>query len=96
MEKDSDKVVGFLVDITTKGIMIMSESPVEVDKTFHFKMHLQTDLSKKENLFFDAKSKWYKKSVNTDLYDTGFELLNVTAEDFKGIESIIEELGFND
>jgi len=34
--------------------------------------------------------------MNSDFYDTGFELLNVSPKDFKRIEDIIEELGFRD
>jgi len=96
MEQDTDKQIGFLVDITTQGIMIMSESPVEVDKTYHFRMLLQTEMNDQEYLNFDAKSIWCNQSINTDFYDTGFELIDVTPEDFKGIKSIIEELGFKD
>ena len=96
IDRDKDKSIGFLVDITTNGIMIMNESPVETDKTFHLKVQLQTDLSQQSFLDFKAKSKWCKKSINADLYDTGFELIGVTAKDFRGIEDIISELGFAD
>ncbi len=96
IDRDKDEAIGFLVDITTNGIMLMNESPVEVDKIFHLKIQLQTDLSQQGFLNFEAKSKWCKKSINADLYDTGFELLDVTTKDFSGIEDIITELGFSD
>ncbi len=96
IERNTAKPVGFLINITTKGIMIMSETPIEADKIFHFKIQLQTDLSEHEFLNFDAKSKWCEKSVNSDFYDTGFELIDVNADDFRGIENVIEALGFND
>ncbi len=96
MESNTDKEIGFLINITTSGILIMSEKQIEVDKIFSLKVQLKTDLTTEDYLVFDAKSKWCTKSVNSDFYDTGFEMLNVSIEDFKGIENVIEELGFND
>lgn len=74
----------------------MSESPIETEKVFQLKMELQTKLNEKEYLNFDARSIWCKNDINPDFYDTGFQLLNVTQEDFRSIEDIIDELGFRD
>jgi len=95
-ERNTGKVLGNLVDITPEGIMIMSESPVETGEVFQLRMELQTELDDKEYLNFDARSVWCKKDVNADLYDTGFQLLNVTHKDFRSIETIIDILGFRD
>lgn len=96
MDRDSDSLLGFLVDITTKGIMIMSEEPIKAGRIFHLKILLPTDDMNKKHLIFDAKSLWSEQSVNTDFYDTGFELINVNTKDFESIDKIIYKLGFND
>ena len=96
LDRDTEKHIGYLVDITTKGIMLMSEYPIEVGTILQLKILLQTDMSQNEYLHFDAKTMWCRKSINENSYDTGLELLNVRAEDFAEIEKIIEELGFND
>ncbi|MEI6126781.1 MAG: hypothetical protein WCQ99_09555 [Pseudomonadota bacterium] len=95
-DRATDKTLGYLVDITTRGILIMSEAPLEVQQTYHLKLLVQTDGDTAKYLNFDAQSKWCVSSVNTDFYDTGLELLNLTAEDFGEIEKIIYELGFKD
>ena len=95
IDRNTDKSIGFLVDITTEGIMLMSETPIETGKMFHLRILLKTDLSEKKYLNFDGKSKWCKKSINTEIYDTGFELINAEISEFKEIEEIIDALGFN-
>ena len=95
IDRDTDNPIGFLVDITTKGIMLMSETPIEAGKMFHLRILLKTDFSEKKYLNFDAKSKWCEKSINADIYDTGFELINKDISDFREIEEVIDELGFN-
>jgi len=94
-DRETSKLIGFLVDITTKGIMLMSKTPIETGKIFQLRILLKTDLSEKKYLNFDAKSKWCEKSINTEIYDTGFELINKDISDFREIEEVIDELGFN-
>ncbi|MCX8044191.1 MAG: PilZ domain-containing protein [Desulfobacterota bacterium] len=95
-DRQSGKLIGFLVNITPEGIMIMSEEPIPVGKLFHLQILVPSETDEKAHLQFDARSKWCERSVNTDFYDTGFELLNVTSRDFLAIEKIIAELGFED
>ena len=40
LDRDTEELLGFLVDITTKGFMVMSEKPIERDKVFHLKILL--------------------------------------------------------
>lgn len=94
-DRETGKLIGFLVDITTKGIMLMSKTPIETGKIFQLRILLKTDLIEKKYLNFDAKSKWCEKSINTEIYDTGFELINKDISDFREIEEVIDELGFN-
>jgi hypothetical protein len=61
IDKETDKKVGFLVDITTKSLMLMTETPIDTGKIFHLRILLKTALSEKTLLNFDAKSKWCKK-----------------------------------
>ncbi len=86
--------MGYLVDITVEGIMLMSEFSVEAGKAYDFRILLQTDMSRKEYMDFKAESIWCKQSVNSDLFDTGYRLIDVSPQDFKGIEEVIDALGF--
>lgn len=96
LDRNTEALLGFLVDITTKGFMVMSEKPIETDKVFHLKILRASDSEQQQFLFFDAKSKWSERSINSEFYDTGFEIINVTPDHFDEIEKIIEELGFKD
>jgi len=96
IDSDTEQLLGFLVDITTKGFMVMSETPIETGRTFNLKILRASDSVEKQFLFFEARSKWCDRSINSEFYDTGFELVNVTPDDFEEIEKIIDELGFKD
>ena len=95
-ERASGKPVGFLVDISTDGIMIMSENPFAVGTVLELKILLESELSAKQYLSFDAEALRCEKSINGSTYDIGCKLLNLSPEDYREIEMIIDELGFND
>ncbi len=94
IEQGTDIPIGFVVDVTKHGIMIMSSMPLAVGRTYHLKLLVNEDGAEKKYLLFDASSKWCQKSPNSDFYDTGFELLNLDASAFGEIDAIIDELGF--
>ena len=95
-ERSSGTTIGYLVDISTEGIMIMSEDPIAVGTVLELKIMLESEMSAKQYLCFDSKVLRCEKSINGTSYDIGCKLLNLSPEDFREIEMIIEELGFRD
>jgi hypothetical protein len=95
-ERASGNLIGYLVDISTEGIMIMSEHPIEVGTVLELKIMLESEMSAKQYLYFDVKTLRSEKSINGSTYDVGCKLLNLSPEDFREIEMIIDELGFRD
>lgn len=96
LERASGQQIGYLVDISTRGIMIMSEQPIAVGTRLELKIMLESEMSTKQYLYFDARALRCEKSPNGTTYDIGCELLNLSPEDFREIEMIIDELGFRD
>lgn len=92
IDNQTRQVLGYLVDITTEGLMMMAEQPVPVGKMFSLKLMA----SPSRYLSFNAKCKWCKKSVNPLLYDAGFELEGISLNKFNWIKTIVAEIGFND
>ncbi len=95
---DNGDLIGFLGDISTKGIMVVSETPVETDKEFSLSLHLNptNDRRKERILRFNAKSIWSKNDINPDFYDTGFEFVNEKDDVVQEITRLIEDVGFNE
>ena len=88
--------IGNLVDITPRGIMIVSEHPLEVGKVSRLKMELTPEVSDKPYMEFSVRSRWSKPDINPHMYNTGFEILELPPEDAEIILRIVEEFGFRD
>jgi len=90
-DQDTGELLGHLVDITTEGVMLISEAPLRTNQVFHLKMRLPEQMSGSKEIAFDAVSKWSKKDINPDFYDTGFQFVDIRAEDKEFIEDLIYE-----
>ncbi len=91
IDRDTDQVVGDLGDITTEGIMLVSDQPVEEDKLFHFKITLPAEAGECLDIVFDAKSIHCRKTVHESIFTTGFTIENLDQNNLKNITHIIEK-----
>jgi len=94
-DEATQQMAGRLVDLTTEGIMLVSEKPIDANTKFKFKLFLPKSIEGHKTLSVEAESRWSKQAVNPDLYDNGFQLLNVKPDDEKIIERLIRTSSFN-
>jgi len=90
------EVLGYLVDLTPEGVMIISEEPIEIGQTYRLRMDLPEGLTAKTSLDFEAQSIWCKADIDPHFYGTGFQISQVAQEDIDLIERMIQEYGFRD
>jgi len=88
--------LGYLVDITEKGLMLLSDGPFQVDKTLDVKVEITNDVADRPYLNITVKSIWCEPDVDQTHFNTGFEILALKPEDQQVIQTIIEAYGFRD
>jgi hypothetical protein len=96
MDQENNEMVGKLVDITSEGLMMISEKAVPTQKSYFLDIELPEEIYGQTHLTFHAKSLWCKKDVNPEFFATGFQFLEITPEDIINIDYLIEHFGFND
>ena len=95
-DRNTDTLMGHLVDIASEGILLISERSVETDQIFQLKMVLPAEILGKEQLHFDARCVRCQKDKNSDLFNIGFQLQKVSRNHFFVIEQLIDDLVFRD
>jgi len=88
--------IGSLVDITPGGIMIVGEHTIPVGQTFHLRMELTYEVAEKPYMEFSALSKWSKPDISPSMYNSGFEISDLSPEDAVIIRHIVDSFGFRD
>ena len=95
-DTDTREHIGNLVDITAKGMMIVNPRPLIEGKTYHLRLELSGEVSQKPHMDFSAVSIWCKPDIDPSLFNTGFEIVEIGAEDARIIKRIIEIFSFRD
>ena len=92
----AQQLLGHLVDITSDGIMLISEQPIPTEIVYSMKMDLPANTFGKETVEFEACALWSRPDVNPSFHDTGFQVTQVTEADERIIKRLITEYGFRD
>lgn len=90
----TNELLGHIVDITTDGVMLISEKEIAVDKRYDLEIRWHNPEDEFQKIRFRAQSRWSSNDVNPDFYDTGFELLDPSEEVLEPIRQMIMEYGF--
>ena len=93
-DRNTNQLLGHLVDVTKEGAKLISESPIAVNKRFKLRMVLPSEIFGREHLDFEAESLWSSPDINPDFQATGFRLIDMDARDMLVIARLINEYGF--
>lgn len=94
-DEDTDKLLGHLVDLSTRGIKLVSKKAIATDRDYRLRMALPEGYFPENVIHFQGRALWSGNDVNPDFYDTGFEVANLDKEVRKVIIQLINWLGFN-
>lgn len=95
-DEDSDRLLGKLVDITTRGMMLLGGEPTEEGRAFRLRMALPSRIAGRETLTFSARSVWCRPDVNPEYHLAGFEFQDLGALEEDIINHLIQRVGFQD
>jgi hypothetical protein len=95
-DRHSGDLIGHLVDLTAEGLLVVSETPLEIGRVLFMQMELPDDVSDKQFLKFDAQVAWCRKDVDPSFYDLGFQLVDISPEDIDITKRFIEAYGFRE
>ena len=90
-DDSTNQPVGDAANITTEGMLLITDHPIEINAIFRLRMLLPQGIDKNGYLEFTAESKWWEKGFIPDSYNVGFQLKNISQQGIQAIESLIEK-----
>jgi len=95
----NNELIGFLANISPTGVMVLSKAPITVHKNYLLEIRLSDieaamfyNYFEERRIRFHAQSRWCSKKVNPPLISTGFMLVDVSQQDLKSINELIQKL----
>ena len=95
-DTETNSLLGNLVDISTKGIMVVSDQQIESGIRYRLKMVLPDTLEGSKEVEFDAESRWCRNDANQDFFDTGFELIDPHSAFLDAVDRLVEDCLFKE
>lgn len=94
IDNDSEEIVGHLVDISTGGFKLDSQSPIPLNKDFRLRMDLTSEVATKPTMVFLARSRWCQVDpLDPFIYNVGFQLVNISPGDNEIFNRMVEKYG---
>ena len=93
-DRQTGQMLGYLGNLTGEGVMLISETPLEVDVEYLLRLDLPEDIYKKPILNLRSKSVWCQPDIDPNFFTTGFQLMDVSEEDLNIIDQIVDDYGF--
>ena len=90
-DEDTGKLLGYVVDISINGMMLISDQPIPLQKDYDLWLDVPRDDGQREKVSLQAHSLWSQRDVNPDFFDTGFCLVDATNEQIYRIQLIIDD-----
>ena len=81
-------------DISRDGFMLEGMKSIPRNLEFSFRIALPPEIAQKTFMVFTARSLWSRPdTIDTRLYDTGFEITSMDPGDVRTFELMIERYG---
>jgi hypothetical protein len=87
-------MLGYLGDIHTQGMMLVSESPLTIKKNYNLRIILPERLNDHDEINATARALWCSPYVNPLFHQTGFQIQDLQQEYVQLLESMIQKYGF--
>jgi hypothetical protein len=93
-DRSTRQLIGYLVDLTTGGAMLISEKKLIPEEILHAKIDLPENFSQ-TNLSITAKVVWSQADEKSELFKSGIQLLNANLEDIDLLTRLVANYGAN-
>ena len=97
LDANKQQTIGHLVDITAEGFMMDSQYNLPINKEYRLRFDTTSDVADKTFIEMTACAKWSAvDTIETNLYDIGFEITSISPQDAEIIKRIIKKYGVRD
>ena len=90
-DQATDNAVGQVVNMSTGGVLLLSDSPIPVDSVFQFRVELPESIEDTDSLNFGVESLWGSPAMDENYYWTGFQIIDISESDSRILEILIKD-----
>jgi hypothetical protein len=92
----SGRRLGYLADITTAGLMLMTDGPLTAGTAYRLKIEPPLARKRGKAIVVDAVTKWSDKDKLSSFHRTGFEMTDISLKDVAAIRALINDYRYEE
>ena len=93
IERDTGRVVGYLGNLTARGLLLFSERQASLNRMTAMEMLLPVAVGGADRIAFEAAGVWSAPNAVPGLYSTGFRIGHISRENSHLIGETIDRFG---
>lgn len=93
-DSKTNEPIGHIYDITTKGVLLLSDEIIDVGREIDFTVMLPDGLVSSRSFSMRAECRWSERDVNPDNFCSGFQFTYIDRSAVVLISSLIARFGF--
>ncbi len=90
LDESSDLSLGFLVDISLGGFMLLADQAMETNRVFQIRLEMPPTFGS-PYLCFGAESLWQESSKESGKCWVGFQIIDISPENAKSLNRLIAD-----
>ena len=88
------QLVGYFADLSEQGFKVDSSQPIVVNKDYHLRVDLASDVSDKAFIAFVARSRWLRPdALDPSQVNVGFQIVNISEHDNQIFQRVVAQYG---
>ncbi len=96
-DDNSDHIIGYLSDISPRGFRLDCRRELPINQTFSLRFDLTDEVASKPFMVLVARSRWCRlDELDPFVYNVGFQIVSMDAEDVEIFKRITEKYGRGD
>jgi hypothetical protein len=92
--RDTQKILGRLANLSTEGFMLVSEQPIGADQELRCRIILPEDMNAGTGVSFDAHTLWCRAGSAPGTFNTGLNFTHITLKDVELLEQLTRHPAF--
>jgi hypothetical protein len=90
VDRSSGNLVGTLGDITIRGLMLIGDTPFEVNSLYRLELIMPAAVMGSKEIQFEARCVWCKETADPGRYCAGLQFTDITPHNVERIELMVE------
>ena len=93
VDRNTGRMLGYLVDLTTGGALLVGNIPLRLDEVFDVRIDLPDGFSRQGQMEIEVKVVWVQPDIDPEFFRTGLQLVNVQPSDLLILGRMLSDYG---